>query len=276
MAFAITKILPLFVYPLGLVLLLLILALVGMFLKRKIWRRVSIASISLAIVIIGLGSSYSFASNLVRSLEWQYVDQTSASRSGEQIITNLPNADAIVVLGGGTRPHVFPRPTAEVAEAGDRILYGAKLWQMNKAPLLVVTGGRADWLGDGGNPESADMAAIATALGVPATSIIQESESFNTRENAINVAKILEPRQITNILLVTSALHMPRSMAVFKKVGFTPIAAPTDFAIVAGNSNKNWAGGLIDLLPSAEVLDHTTDAIKEYIGMLIYQLKGWA
>jgi uncharacterized SAM-binding protein YcdF (DUF218 family) len=276
MSFAITKILPLFVYPLGLLLLLLIVALVGMCLKRKIWRRMTIVAISLAIVILLLSSSYSFSSALVRSLEWRYISADLANQPASQLIANLPNADAIVVLGGGIRPQVYPRSIAEVADAGDRILYGAKLWHLGKAPLLVVTGGRADWLGDGGNPESEDMAAIAQALGVPAAKIIQESESLNTRENAVNVAKILQPRQITNILLVTSALHMPRSIAVFKKAGFTPIAAPTDFAIVSGNEQKNWAGAIIDLLPSAEVLDNTTDAIKEYIGMFIYKLKGWA
>jgi uncharacterized SAM-binding protein YcdF (DUF218 family) len=217
MSFAITKILPLFVYPLGLVLMLLILALVGMCLKRKIWRRISIAAIALAIVILALGSSYSFASNLVRSLEWQYVDRSLTPQSPLQLAENLPNADAIVVLGGCTRPQIYPRPITEVAEAGDRVLYGAKLWQMGKAPLIVFTGGRADWLGDGGNPESEDMAAIARDLGVPEANMLQESESFNTRENAVNVAEILQPQGITNILLVTSALHMPRSMAIFKK-----------------------------------------------------------
>jgi uncharacterized SAM-binding protein YcdF (DUF218 family) len=237
-----------------------------------------------AIVVLVLGSSYSFSSALVRSLEWQYVSPVSPDSSNNvesksvasQVIENLPTAEAIVVLGGGTHPQVYPRASAEVAEAGDRILYGAKLWQMGKAPLLVVAGGRAEWLGDGGNPESEDMAAIAKALGVPGTKIVQESESFNTRENAVNVAKLLEPRQINKILLVTSAMHMPRAMAVFKKAGLTPIAAPTDFVIVTGNEQKNWAGAIIDLLPNAEVLDHTTDAIKEYIGMLIYKLKGWA
>lgn len=200
----------------------------------------------------------------MRSLEWQYLP------NGE-----LPQSEAIIVLGGGTRPRIPPRPWYEVNEAGDRILYGSWLYKQGKAPLLVVTGGRADWYGDGGNPESEDMAAIAEAMGVPASAIIQESQSFNTRDNAVNTKHILDQRAINKVLLVTSALHMPRSMEIFRKVGLEVIPAPTDFLSV-NNENSKGLAIVLDLLPSAEALKNTTNAIKEYIGLFIYQLAGWA
>jgi uncharacterized SAM-binding protein YcdF (DUF218 family) len=274
-----SKLLPIFFYPLGLSSLLITIALASLLWRFKrsqnmsnarksltLFRKNRIAAILLgiALAILLLSSNEIFSKWLVRSLEWQYLP------NGE-----LPQAEAIVVLGGGTRPLIAPRPWYEINEAGDRILYGSLLYKQNKAPLLVVTGGRAEWLGDGGNPESQDMAAIAEAMGVPPSAIIQESQSFNTRDNAVNTKKILDQRGINKILLVTSALHMPRSMEIFRKVGVESIAAPTDFLSINNENNKGWAI-LLELLPSADALKNTTNAIKEYIGLLIYQIAGWA
>jgi len=274
-----SKLLPLFFYPLGLSSLLIIIALTILLWRSKrsrndrnvsqptsILKKSRFASILLGIslVILLLSSNEIFSAWLVRSLEWRYLP------NGE-----IPQAEAIVVLGGGTRPRIAPRPWYEVNEAGDRILYGAILYKQGKAPLLVVTGGRAEWLGEGGNPESEDMAAIAEALGVPSSAIIQESQSLNTRDNAVNTREILNKRGINKILLVTSALHMPRSMEIFRKVGVESIAVPTDFLSVQNENSKGLAA-ILDLLPSVDALKNTTNAIKEYIGLLVYQLAGWA
>ena len=279
MSLFLSKLLPLFFYPLGLSSLLIIIALTILLWRSKrsrndrnfsqpssILKKSRFASILLGIslVILLLSSNEIFSTWLVRSLEWRYLP------NGE-----IPQAEAIVVLGGGTRPRIAPRPWYEVNEAGDRILYGAILYKQGKAPLLVVTGGRAEWLGEGGNPESEDMAAIAEALGVPSSAIIQESQSFNTRDNAVNTREILNKRGINKILLVTSALHMPRSMEIFRKVGVESIAVPTDFLSVQNENSKGLAA-ILDLLPSVDALKNTTNAIKEYIGLLVYQLAGWA
>lgn len=226
--------------------------------------RIASALIATSLMILLVSSNEIFSKWLVRSLEWQYLPTAQ-----------LPQADAIVVLGGGTRPRIAPRPWYEVNEAGDRILYGSWLYKQGKAPVMIVTGGRAEWLGEGGNPESEDMAAIAEMMGVPSSAIIQESQSFNTRDNATNIKPILVNRKISKVLLVTSALHMPRSMEIFRKVGIESIAAPTDFLTVQNENNKGW-GIVIDLLPNVEALRNTTNAIKEYIGLIVYQLMGWA
>lgn len=279
MSLFLSKLLPIFFYPLGLSSLLIVIALVSLLWRSRKSRNTSIASkfvslfrksrfavilLSIALAVLFLSSNELVSKWLVRSLEWQYLP------SGD-----LPQAEAIVVLGGGTRPRISPRPWYEVNEAGDRILYGSWLYKQGKAPLLVVTGGRADWYGDGGNPESEDMAAIAELLGVPAANILQEPQSFNTRDNATNTKQILQPRGINKILLVTSALHMPRSMEIFRKVGFETIPAPTDFLSV-NNENSKGLAIILDLLPNAEALKNTTNAIKEYVGLIVYQFAGWA
>ncbi|OIP75054.1 MAG: hypothetical protein AUK48_08425 [Oscillatoriales cyanobacterium CG2_30_44_21] len=283
MSLFLSKLLPLFIYPLGLSILLLIVVL-SIFLWRPVFgrsgrspkisnfsksiilfRKSRLASvlIAIALVILLVSSNEIFAKWLVRSLEWQYLPM------------ELPQADAIVVLGGGTRPRIAPRPWYEVNEAGDRILYGSWLYKQGKAPVMIVTGGRTEWLGEGGNPESQDMAAIAEMMGVPSSAIIQESQSFNTRDNATNTRQILISRNLSKVLLVTSALHMPRSMEIFRKVGIESIAAPTDFLTVRAENNRGWTA-ILDLFPNVEALRNTTNAIKEYIGLIVYQLLGWA
>lgn len=279
MSLFLSKLLPLFFYPLGLSNLLIAIALVILLWRSKrspnttnssklisLLKKNRFAStlIGLALVILLLSSNEIFSKWLVRSLEWQYLPNA-----------DIPQAEAIVVLGGGTRPRIAPRPWYEVNEAGDRILYGSWLYKQRKAPLLIVTGGRAEWLGEGGNPESEDMAALAEFMGVLPSAIIQESQSFNTRDNAINTKEILTKRGINKILLVTSALHMPRSMEIFRKVGVEAIAMPTDFLSVQNENSKGLAA-VLELLPSVDALRNTTNAIKEYIGLLVYQLAGWA
>lgn len=257
-----SKLLPLFVYPLGLSCLLLILALVWL------WRHPDRATgaITLALIILLLSSNGWVATYLTRSLEWRNLPPAE-----------LPQAEAIVVLGGGTLPADFPRPWFEITEAGDRIIHGARLYLAGKAPLLIVSGGRISWRG-GDSPESADMAAIAELMGAPAEAIVQDSTSLNTYQNAVNVKKILQERGLNQILLVTSALHMPRSLMIFRHQGIEAIPAATDFFV--SEESLDEIGGspqarILNLLPDANYLNQVAKALKEYIGLGVYRLRGW-
>ncbi len=262
MTLFLSKLLPLFVYPLGLACILLGVALLS------VWRRPTRAVIclGLALFVLVVGGNGWVAVALTRSLEAQHLPSTS-----------LPTAEAIVVLGGGIKPQIAPRPWIDVAEAGDRVLHGAQLYQQNKAPLLIMSGGRIDWKG-GGPSESADMAALAEALGVPAGVIAQDPTSLNTYENAVNVKAILEQRGINRVLLVTSAMHMPRSLRIFQKQGIDAIPAPTDFLVTAQDQQEltgSLEGVLLNLIPDADRMQQTSRALKEYIGIGIYRLQGW-
>lgn len=256
-----SKLLPIFIYPLGLISLLLIVALI------MIWRRPKWAAglIAGALIILFFFSNYWVSSALIRSLEWQNLPE------GE-----LPNVSAIVVLGGAVLPKVPPRPWVEVSEEGDRILYGAKLYRDGKAPKLILSGGRIDWKNTG-DPESKDMAELAQVMGVPKTAILEDPTSLNTYENAVNVRKILDSQGIERrVLLVTSALHLPRSLAIFKRQGIDAIPAPTDFITIEQDSEEaTWQGTLLNFLPDVGRLAYSTRALKEYIGIIIYRLRGW-
>ncbi|PSN19781.1 hypothetical protein C7271_05525 [filamentous cyanobacterium CCP5] len=263
MVLFLSKLLPLFVYPLGLSCICLAIALILIWQKK---RRGTAIAVAAALMILLVGSNGWVATQVVKSLEWRYLPATP-----------LPNAEAIVVLGGGVKPAIPPRPWVDLAEGGDRIIHGVRLYQAGKAPLLVLSGGRIPWQG-GGPPESGDMAAIAAALGVPSQAIWQDPDSLNTYENAVNVRELLESRGIRRILLVTSAMHMPRSLAIFQKQGFEAIAAPTDFLISEQEIDEprtTLAGQLLALIPQSENLQDLTRALKEYIGFVIYRLRGW-
>lgn len=257
-----SKLLPLFIYPVGLVCLLLLVALI------RLWKSPTQAalSIGLALGLLLLGSNGWISNSLVQSLEWQNLPP--------QVV---PQAEAIVVLGGGIKPEIPPRPWVDVSDAGDRVLHGARLYNEGKAPVLILSGGRVDWK-SGGPAESADMAKLAEALNVPASDILQDPTSLNTYENAVNVKQLLQQRGINRVLLVTSAMHMPRSLKIFQKQGIDVIPAPTDFLISEqelqepGNTTQ---ATILNLLPDADRLQQTTRALKEYIGLVIYRLRGW-
>ncbi|MUH00967.1 YdcF family protein [Scytonema sp. UIC 10036] len=256
-----SKLLPLFFYPLGLACICLLVALV------MLWKQPRTAAffIVLSLVVLLVSSNSWVARSLVRSLEWQNVPG------------GIPNAEAIVVLGGATRSAFPPRPTVDLNEAGDRVLYAAQLYLQKKAPVVVLSGGRIDWRGRGSS-ESGDMATVLSSIGIPAEALVQEPESLNTYQNAVNVKKILESRGIRRVLLVTSAMHMPRSLLIFKRQGIDVIPAPTDFLVSQGELQElasSPKSAILNLLPSVDNLEMLTAAIKEYVGIIAYGLRGW-
>ncbi|AFY99656.1 YdcF family protein [Calothrix sp. PCC 6303] len=257
-----SKLLPLFLYPLGLACVLLVVGLI--FLRKR--PRVTAWCMGLALIFLLLSSNGWVTRYFVRSLEWQNIP-----------VVELPKAEAIVVLGGATRSALPPRPGVDLSEAGDRVIYAAQLFRQNKAPKIVLSGGRIDWRGKG-TAESQDMADILISLGIPKEAILQDPESFNTFENAVNTRKILEKNNIKKVILVTSAIHMPRSLLIFKQQKIDVIPAPTDFLISYGELEELSStpkSAILNLLPESSNLEKFTSALKEYIGIVVYRLKGW-
>ena len=259
-----SKLIPLFIYPLGLASILLMVALfLGLKRKRSRW---SPLLIFLALVILLAASNPFLSDRLVKSLEWQYFPPEE-----------IPNTEAIVVLGGSTRPVSPPRMMADMNEHGDRLLYAAKLYQEGKAPLIILSGGRIDWYGNS-QSEAADMSEILQIMGVPQEAMIGEPNSLNTYQNALYTKKILEEKGIKQVILITSAFHMPRSVLIFRRQGIDIIPAPTDFLISEQKLqeyNHSLESKIMSFLPNTGSLDHTTKVIKEYIGTLVYRLRGW-
>ena len=259
-----SKLLPLFAYPLGFCCFLLILALVWH--KR---RRLRNGLIIAAVFILWVFSNRWVDLALTRSLEWQYLP-----------VQGAPKAEAIVVLGGGTYPAQYPRQTTEMSGAGDRVLYAAHLFRDGRAPFVLLSGGTIEWMGDFPSTPATEMEDIITFMGVPPSALWLEDKSQNTHEDAVMSAQVLKAKGVHRILLVTSAIHMPRAMAVFQKTGLEVIPAPTDFKVTQaawdGLLHGSVESDIINLLPDASDLGSITNDLKEYIGLLVYRLMGWA
>jgi uncharacterized SAM-binding protein YcdF (DUF218 family) len=178
----------------------------------------------------------------------------------------LPEADAIVVLGGGVTGPVAPRLHADLNAAADRVVHAARLHRAGKAPVLVASGGPLPWAS---RPTTDDEAAWQT-WGVPPEAVVAEVRSTTTYENARYTAELAHERAWSHLLLVTSALHMRRALATFEATGLRVTPAATDYEIIDAVDYS-----LVSWLPEAKALYGSTRAIKEYVGYRVYAWRGW-
>ncbi|MEX5217846.1 MAG: YdcF family protein [Nitrospiraceae bacterium] len=179
--------------------------------------------------------------------------------------------DAIVVLAGGIYPQGSLRPQPELSEQSRlRTVCGAELFNQGLAPKVILAGGDASLFGHGPS-EAGEMKRFATRLGVTDMAIITEEQSRNTYENAVNVRRLVNHE---SILLVTSAYHLPRAVAIFAKQGFHVTPAP------CGYETKDRPGegldqiNVTDFLPSYHALETTTHAVDELAGIVVYWMTG--
>ena len=116
-------------------------------------------------------------------------------------------------------------------------------------------------------------------LGVPQSAMLLQGKSQNTYEDALYSCAMIKEAGAKTVILVTSATHMPRAVAVFGKQGCEVIPSPADFTITKAAWNNLWSSDwqelLINLVPNYSSLSLTTKCLKEYIGYWVYQLKGW-
>lgn len=258
-----SKLLPLLIYPLGLGCFLLVLVL--LINRKRVWKSWPVI-VALALLLLASNRWVSYA--LARTLEWQNLPPETT-----------PQAEVIILLGGGTESADFPRPMTEVNSAGDRVLYAAKLYQDGAAPVILVSGGNLNFSSARGATPAEEMAELLTLTGVPEEAIWQQSQSENTYEDALYSAQALKGKNITEVILVTSAMHMPRAKALFENQGLTVIPAPVDYTVTEQNWSANFTPDpgvwFLNLFPNASSLGLTTNALKEYLGTLIYSLRGW-
>jgi len=202
---------------------------------------------------------------LVRSLEEHYVP-----------FVPPPMADAVVVLGGGTEAAFPPRPNVHVIH-GDRLVYAAMLYREHKAPFIIVSGGTAPWR-KGDPAECEAMSILIQLMGVPASAILEEAASANTYQEATCVRKLMNAHHLHKILLVTSAMHMPRAFLTFRHQGIDAVASPTDFIVTNHDveaSSDSIQELILSLVPDGDALLATTEALKEYIGLAYYRAQNW-
>lgn len=201
-----------------------------------------------------------FSSYLVASLERRFLPIP---------VAESPSADAIVILGGCVGAADYPRVEVDLTDASDRVLQAARLYRAGKAPIVIATGGMIKWIRSK-MPEAHSISHLLQEWGVPASAIIMETGSQNTYQNAVNTKRLLDGQGLKTVLLVTSAMHMPRALATFRTAGIKAISSPTDYG---ATDREEFT--ILDFLPDAGALANNTRAIKEYIGVVVYRWRGW-
>ena len=253
-ALFLSKLLPILVYPLGLAIVLGLFALVR-------GKRMGRGALALALVILWIGSMPASSSWLLCQLESEYPPVP---------IETLPHADVAIVLGGSIGQPLPPRVTSHLSDAADRVLYAARLFRAGKVDRILVSGGNLPWEA-GVKPESQLVTDLLIEFGVRPDAIFQDAASRNTRKNGVSSAIFMQAHAWRTALLVTSGAHMPRALAAFRRVGLNVTAAATDIKVVYPLYRSTP-----DLLPDAGALAQPTDAIKEWIGLVVYRARAWA
>jgi uncharacterized SAM-binding protein YcdF (DUF218 family) len=176
--------------------------------------------------------------------------------------------DGILVLGGAVDPRLSLAYGGTVFNAAvARVLAGIALARAHPEAKLALIGGEGDFF-PVGYPEAEASLPFVLGEGIERARVILEERSRSTHENAVFAKELIEPRPGQRWVLVTSAFHMPRSVAAFRAVGWDVIPYPADFRI----DPATWLRPNFNLLDG---LGSATTAGKEWIGLLAYRLLGW-
>jgi hypothetical protein len=175
---------------------------------------------------------------------------------------------AIVLLGTG---HLVlrdwsgvPTPVSD-AIAVSRVLEAARVYRLSTDGWIISSGGSTS---RGASPSSEVMRDMLVSYGVPASRILLESTSGSTRDEAVEVARMLPDLHADRVVVVTSPSHIPRSLGAFRAVGIPAIPAIarewrwTD-------QRKYW------IKPDGRALVFTAGLAHEYLGLIGYAARGW-
>jgi uncharacterized SAM-binding protein YcdF (DUF218 family) len=176
--------------------------------------------------------------------------------------------DYAIVLGGYSS-YNFEYERVEFGSATDRLMTPLQMYYNGKVKKLILSGGSGELL-DQTYSEQEKVAAFLISMGISAEDILIEYNSKNTYENAVFTQQLIAENQLHkhSFLLVTSAMHMPRSIACFRKTGLNPVPLPVDFASV---SIKEKASLNYLLIPDLAALLGWQYVLHEWIGYIVYK-----
>jgi len=175
-----------------------------------------------------------------------------------------------IILTGVTKHEVGPSDRIYFQSGADRVTHTLQLYRMGKVRKILVSGGSGNIL-DPQRKEAEEIAEALRLMGVPNEDIGTESESRNTHESAVAVKKILQGKTTpAECILITSAYHMRRSSACFKKAGWPADCFSVDFI-----SHRRTFTPDVFLIPKAGSLITWQTLIKEWTGMIAYKVAGY-
>jgi len=251
--FLFKKIVGPLLFPVSIVLFLLLFGFFLLVLTRR--QKTGKIFILIGILLLGTLSYDGVSGRILKLLEYEYppIHNTAEIR----------DIKWIVVLGGG---YVFDPKVPMTSQLSDasivRLVEGVRLHRELPGSKLIVSGG--GYSNQKSNARA--LAEVAAAIGVKGKDLILEETSKDTEDQARLILEIVGRERF---ILVTSASHMPRSVAMFKRLGMDPIPAPTNHQV---KESKGMTPG--DFYPSARSLVKAENAFYEYLGLAWAKLRG--
>ena len=241
----INKILPIIISPLGLIIILLFF---GVFRKRMLPSMI-------ALIILIILSLPIVSGQLIKLLEQNYRPTTP---------NETARADTVIVLSGMvTLIEKNDGIHYEFSEAVDRIFAGINLLKIGKAQKIILTRGKLPW--SVGVPEGEFLAEFIQSQGINPNRILLSEIVQNTNDEAKAISRML-PKN-SEVILVTSAFHMPRAVKVFQNQNLKVIPYAVDFRSSVKEIN------IIDFLPQASAFKDSNFYFREIIGRTYYSIR---
>lgn len=240
------KILPTFVLPIMLIIILILMGLIRN--KKKL--------IYIAIGVLYIISTPIFSNNFFKIVE---------GNEYRKPISAIDSADAIVVLSGMLEINEMGDSTYIEWGDPDRFLGGLDLFKAGKANKLVFTGGKMPW-DNVQKTEGEVLKEYAIKSGIPQENILITKDVENTADEAKAVKELIGSQK--KIILVTSAFHMYRAKKLFEKQGFNVVTYKVDFKTI-----RNKKITILDFMSSTKNLIFTEIVIRELIGRVFYSFQ---
>ena len=241
------KILPLFVLP---IMLFIIVILIGLIKNNK-------KLIYVAVGVLYIISTPIFSNNFFKLVE---------GNEYRKPISTIDSTDAIVVLSGMLEINEVGDSTYVEWGDPDRLFGGIALFKAGKSQKLIFTGGKMPW-NKAKKTEGDILKEYAVTNGIPSENIFVTKDVENTADEAVAVKELISPSK--RIILVTSAFHMYRAKRLFEKQGFEVIPYKVDY-----KTSRNTVTTFMDFLPSVNNLELTEMSIREILGRIFYLVKG--
>ena len=182
---------------------------------------------------------------------------------------DIGRVDGIVVLGGGVDGRLTQaRGQPSFRQSMERFAAIPELARRFLAAKMLFTGGPSWTGGADGWSEARVIGRFLAAQGVPEGRVILEDRARSTRENALFALPLAEPHPGERWLLVTSAMHMPRAVGVFRRAGWPELIPwPVDY-----RTTGSW--GVVGEPSLGQRLDELDEAAYEWYGLVYYRLLG--
>jgi uncharacterized SAM-binding protein YcdF (DUF218 family) len=255
MFFVLSKMLAFLVVPSNIILGIGVL---GMLLLLTRFRRTGVRLMIACLLLLVVIGVLPIGRSLIAMLENRF---PPGKEGGPPII-------GIIVLGGPIDNRMSAlRGSLSIGGEVERLVEGAALARRHPAARLVFTGGNPSLLHDD-PPESLYAAQLFGQLGVPASRLVLEDKSRNTDENAVFTKRLVDPKPGERWLLVTSAMHMPRAVGVFRKAGFPVEPYPVDWRTLPGANLLHISRDLLSGIGALDAASH------ELVGLLVYWITG--